>query len=251
LRRDHDPRLNGAIRALAAMPLRLILVVLAVALSWGGELAAQKRVRTETITPPAAPPSPPARSEPSQAAPPAAAPPPATPGTSSTARVVKPEAIRPAAPPAVLRNLAELPPPVARMRVRILEAARSGDLDRLLTVMQSNETMPVFSLGNEKSPTAYWKTSYPDSDGVEILAILIGILESGFVHIDQGTPQEMYVWPYFARTPMKELTAPQKVELFKIVTGSDFKEMQEGGAYMFYRLGIAPDGTWHFFIAGN
>jgi hypothetical protein len=57
---------------------------------------------------------------------------------------------------------------------------------------------------------AYWKTNYPDSDGIEVLAILIEILETGFIHVDRGTPQEMYVWPYFARTPLNTLTPPQK-----------------------------------------
>jgi hypothetical protein len=51
--------------------------------------------------------------------------------------------------------------------------------------------------------------------------------------------------------PLKELTPPQKVELFKVVTGSDYRAMQDFGAYIFYRLGIAPDGTWHFFVSGE
>jgi hypothetical protein len=61
----------------------------------------------------------------------------------------------------------------------------------------------------------------------------------------------MYVWPYFAFTPLKTITPEQKVALFRIVTGADFKEMNEFGAYIFYRLGIAPDGTWHFFVTGD
>jgi hypothetical protein len=39
--------------------------------------------------------------------------------------------------------------------------------------------------------------------------------------------------------------------LFRIITGNDYKEMQDFGAYIFYRLGIGPDGTWHFFVAGG
>jgi hypothetical protein len=51
--------------------------------------------------------------------------------------------------------------------------------------------------------------------------------------------------------PLRRLTPEQKVELFRIVTGSDYKKMKEFGAYIFYRVGIAPDGTWHFFVAGD
>jgi hypothetical protein len=59
------------------------------------------------------------------------------------------------------------------------------------------------------------------------------------------------MWPYFARVPIKTLDAEQKVELFRIITGGDYKNMLEAGAYVFYRLGIAPDGVWHFFVSGN
>jgi hypothetical protein len=156
-----------------------------------------------------------------------------------------------AAVPEIVRDLSRLPPRVARMRERILEAARSGDLDKLLTVMQTNETLPVFSFGNEKDPVAFWKATYPASDGIEALAILISVLDAGFVRVHQGTRQEMYVWPYFAHVPLKQLTREQKVELLKIATGADYKKMKEFGAYIFYRVGIAPDGTWHYFVAGD
>ena len=199
------------------------VILTALGLVVGGGLAAQTRVHTETIRPPAAPGAPP------------------SPAVATEAGV----------PAEIITDLSQLPVPVARMRARILEAARSGDLEKLVLVMQSNETLPVFSFGNEKDPVAYWKANFPDSDGVEILATLIQILETAFVHIARGTPQDMYVWPYFAQTPLKDLSREQKVELFRIVTGADYKEMTEFGAYSFYRVGIAPDGVWHYFVAGE
>jgi hypothetical protein len=166
-------------------------------------------------------------------------------------RIERPTGTQGAAAAEIIHDLSRLPPRAARTRERILEAARTGDIDKLLIVMQSNETLPVFSFGNEKDPIAFWKATYPDSEGLEILAILIQVLQTGFVHVHQGTPQEMYVWPYFAHVPLQRLTPEQKVELFRIVTGSDYKKMKEFGAYIFYRVGIAPDGTWHFFVAGD
>src|SRR5262249_4721100 len=71
---------------------------------------------------------------------------------------------------------------------------------------------------------------------------------AGYVRVDEGTPQEMYVWPYFVRMSLSALTPQQKVELFRIVTGADYKDMMKLGVYAFYRLGIGPDGTWHFFV---
>lgn len=236
---------------------RLLLPVFAFALLGHGLAGAQNRVRTETIVP-LAPPPPAAPQAPAQAAP--AVPMPATPPAPLQAAPAAPA--KPAQPPPsplarvqaapeVIYDLTRLPAPVAAKRARLLEAARSGDLEKLVAVMQSNETAPIFTFGEEKNPLAYWRSNYPDSAGMEVLAILTDILEAGFVHIDKGTPQEMYVWPYFAFTPLKSLTPQQKVELFRIVTGSDYKEMNEFGAYIFYRLGIAPDGTWHFFVAGD
>jgi hypothetical protein len=140
---------------------------------------------------------------------------------------------------------------VRQTRQRILDAARTGDIDKVVAVMKSMETMPVFSFGGEHDPAEYWRTNYPDSDGLEVLGILMDVLESPYVHIDVGTPQEMYVWPYFYGVPLNSLTPPQKVELFRLITGSDWREMNDFGAYVFFRVGISPDGTWHFFVAGD
>ena len=59
------------------------------------------------------------------------------------------------------------------------------------------------------------------------------------------------VWPYFVGMSLGALTPQQKVELFRIVTGADYKDMLALGVYSFYRVGIGPDGAWHFFVAGD
>jgi hypothetical protein len=266
------------------MDSRRILLALVLTLLGLTAAGGQNRVRTETIIPPANVPAPSAPAPPSFVAPAAPAPAPAAPaiplqlGPAGVAppapppAVAAPKRLPPARLPPitsaakpygrvgtragqkisdVLTDVSRLPAPVARMRARIIEAARTGDLDKIVTVMQTNETMPIFSFANERDPVAYWRANYPESGGLEVMSILLEILDTGFVHVDAGTPQDMYVWPYFAYLPLKELTPPQKVELFKVVTGSDYRAMQDFGAYIFYRLGIAPDGTWHFFVSGE
>ena len=210
--------------------LRLCLALFALTLLTSGSLLAQNRVRTETIRPPAAASPPPVKFK-------------------ADAHIAADP--QPAAAPDISNDLSRLPPAVARTRERILAAARTGDLQQLVTEMQTNETLPVFSFTEDKDPIAFWKANYPDSAGIEVLSILTTILETGYVHADRGTPQEIYLWPYFARMPLDALTPEQKVELFRIVTGGDYKDMIEFGAYSFYRLGIAPDGTWHFFVSGD
>lgn len=153
--------------------------------------------------------------------------------------------------PQVLYNTDILPKPVARMHAQLREAALNGDLQRLRMVLESNEMPPTLSFGETGDPIDFLKQSSGDGEGYEILAILADILEAGFLHVDAGTPQEMYVWPYFARYPLEGLTPDQKVELYRIVTAGDFSEMQAFGAWNFYRLGIGPDGTLHYFVAGD
>lgn len=211
---------------LRRIPLPILVAAILAAILIAPALA-QNKVRTETI-----PVKPPAAAKPSSNA-------------------AKPDARKDLPVPEVISDLSRLPAPVERMRMRILEAARSGDPERVVTVMQSNELMPIFSFGSEKDPLAFWKANFPETEGVEVLGILLNILEAPFVHADRGTAQEMFIWPYFARYPAAKLTAEQKVELFRILTGTDWRDMQDFGAYVFYRVGIAPDGTWHFFVAGD
>ena len=130
-------------------------------------------------------------------------------------------------------------------------APYDGNLQRLVALMHEGGDMPAFTHTHRQDPVAYWKDIYPDSNGVEILSILISILEMEPVRVEAGTPQEMYVWPYFARLPITSLTPEQKVELFQIVTGADYKGMLERGRYVFYQVGIGPDGAWRYFISSD
>jgi hypothetical protein len=217
----------------------LALWAVSLVLAAGAAGFAQTRVKTQVVRPQ----SPPAVTQQDLD-------PPAVTGTVPAAKT-PPAPTMAAAIPEVITDLSQLPEPVARTRDRILAAARTGELGRLVAVMQSGETLPIFSLGSGQDPITYWKSNYPDSNGIEILATLIDILETPVVHVDAGTPQETYVWPYFARMSLKTLTPAQKVELFKIVTGSDYKDMLAAGAYNFFRVGIGRDGSWRFFVTGN
>ncbi|MHA7774106.1 hypothetical protein [Roseibium sp. M-1] len=153
--------------------------------------------------------------------------------------------------PQVLYNTDMLPKQVKRMHDQLKEAALSGNMERLRMVLESNEMPPTVSFGATDDPIDFLKESSGDGEGFETLAILADILDAGFLHVDQGTAQEMYVWPYFARYPLDSLTPEQKVELFRIVTAGDFAGMQEFGGWTFYRVGIGPDGTLHYFVAGD
>lgn len=149
----------------------------------------------------------------------------------------------------VIRDLSRLPDLVRQRRDEILAAARSGDLAKVAAIVKANQTL--ISFGGDTDAAALWKKSFPDSDGLEVLSTLIEVLEMPFVHLDKGSAQEMFVWPYFHAMQLEKLTPEQRVELFRLVTAYDFREMQKFGSYNFFRAGIAPDGSWRFFVAGD
>ena len=156
----------------------------------------------------------------------------------------------PAAPVEVLSDVSKSPEPVARMRELIVEAAASGDIERLRPLLGKGPTQTQVS-ENDGDPVEMLKGLSGDQDGIEILAILLDVLSTGFVLTEKGTPDEVYVWPYFTEKPLSSLTPPEQVDLFRLVTAGDFAEMEEAGNYNFYRVGITPDGQWKFFVAGD
>ena len=162
---------------------------------------------------------------------------------------VKTQTIREAKPAEVIRDLSRLPEPVRKIREQILNAARSGDISMVAAIVNANQT--VISFGGETDAAEFWRRTFKDSDGLEALATLVEILEMPFAHLDKGNSQEMFVWPYFYAVALDKLTAEQRVELFRLVTAYDFREMQNFGSYNFFRAGISPDGKWQFFVAGD
>ena len=154
--------------------------------------------------------------------------------------------------PEVMYDLEKLPEPVRRMRQLIVDAATRGDIEALKPLIGVGEDVTQLSLGEiEGDPIKFLRELSGDKEGHEILAILEEVLDAGYVHLDVGTPNELYVWPYFFAIPLEKLTARQRVELFKLVTAGDYEDMKTYGSYIFYRVGITPEGRWSFFVAGD
>ena len=147
----------------------------------------------------------------------------------------------------VLYDLGALPDPVKRMLEGIIVAAESGDIENMRPVLESNELKPMVTTAHVDDPIAFWKKASADGTGRDVLAAMLNVLSSGFVRVGQGK-DEMYVWPYFAETDLAKLTPSQEVELYRIVPPSLALPMKKVGKYSYYRLGISPDGVWHYFI---
>lgn len=149
-------------------------------------------------------------------------------------------------------DVALLPAPVRRMRELIMEAARSGDPERLRPLIGTGPDTTRLSLADvEGDPIDYFKSISGDAQGHEMLAILLEVFEAGYARFDVGSEAELYIWPYFFAKPLEELTPAQRVDLFKLVTAGDYEDMVGFGAYIFFRAAITPEGRWLFFVAGD
>jgi hypothetical protein len=149
--------------------------------------------------------------------------------------------------PKVLYDFNALPDPVKRMLEQIAEAAQSGEIEKMRPVLESNELKPMVAAAHVDDPIAFWKKESADGSGRDVLAALLDVMSSGYVRTGQGE-EEMYVWPYFAATGLSALTPSQEVELYRVVPPERAVAMKKSGKYGYYRLGIAPNGVWHFFL---
>ena len=149
--------------------------------------------------------------------------------------------------PKVLYDFNALPDPVKRMLEQIVVAAESGEIETMRPVLESNELKPMVAAAHVEDPIEFWKRASADGAGRDVLAAMLNVIASGFVRVDQGQNQ-MYVWPYFAETGLSGLSPSQEVELYRIVPPSLAVAMKRSGRYSYYRLGIAPNGVWHYFL---
>jgi hypothetical protein len=166
------------------------------------------------------------------------------------AEIAKREPARRAAAPKIAYGSDRLPGAVQDMREAILSAVRSGDIDALRHAYELNELKPDLGSGPVLDPVAYWRQISGDGAGREILAVLGGILDAGYVVLALGPDVEnaqVYVWPYFAEVPLDTLNPGQEVELLRLVSPDAVKQMKAAGRYTYWRIAIGADGTWHYF----
>lgn len=146
---------------------------------------------------------------------------------------------------------ADLPEAVKAARSELIKIAASGDVAGLGPFFAKQETPPELSFTPVRDPVGFLKESSGDGEGHEILAILLDIVKAGYVRLNAGTEDESYIWPYFARYPLHDLTPPQKVEMYQIVTAADYFDMLDYGTWTFYRLEISKAGDVLSFAAGD
>ncbi len=164
---------------------------------------------------------------------------------------------QPPRPPEVSRDIDALPPNVRRMRGLILDAVRSGNSEELRRPIEWNEVPPSFGKGaprSERGPAMasglirFFRERSGDGEGRETMGHIVNMLAVGYARTNIGTRQEMFVWPYFAALDPRLLTPEQEIDVYRVLHAGAVREWREKGRYPGWRLGIGPDGTWHYFL---
>ena len=144
-----------------------------------------------------------------------------------------------------------LPAPVADIRDAILAAVASGDIEEMRTPLEWNEMKPEIADEPVADVIAYWRQRSNDGQGREILGILGEILSQPYAVLPVGHDAEnnrLFVWPRFAEVKVAELSAAEREALVRLVPAPVLAEMSRTGRYLWWRLAIAADGTWHSFM---
>ena len=125
--------------------------------------------------------------------------------------LVRPDVTANEKPPEILYDVSLLPEPVRRMRELIIEACKSGDVEKLKPMVGTGADATQLSLGPlEGDPIAFLRELSGDDQGQEILAILLEVMQSGYVHLNAGESSEIYAWPYFFRRAAGQADATAK-----------------------------------------
>ncbi len=137
-----------------------------------------------------------------------------------------------------------LPAAVEETRARLLEAAESGDYEALREVIPDSGFKYTFGEAVDGGPIAYWQELERTTDERPIEA-LATVLQLPYV-LARG----YYVWPWAYAVPSSDDLSPHERGLLAPL-GLPSQLFPEGAGYYGWRAGIAPDGTWVFFVAGD
>jgi hypothetical protein len=106
-----------------------------------------------------------------------------------------------------------------------------------------------YSLGGDDDPIAFWQSL--EAAGEDPMRILAELLTRPYGTID-GPDGLYYVWPAaFAYDDWVSVPQADRDALRPMYGDAEFADFEAFGSYIGYRVGIAADGTWRFFIAGD
>jgi hypothetical protein len=137
-----------------------------------------------------------------------------------------------------------LPASVEETRLELLRAAESGDHDALRELITDSGFEYTFGGPVPGGPVAHWQELERTTDERPLEA-LAAVLRMPYV-LTRG----FYYWPWAHTVASSDDLSPHERELLAPL-GPPSELFPEGSGYFGWRAGIAPDGTWVFFVAGD
>lgn len=137
-----------------------------------------------------------------------------------------------------------LPAAVEETRIALLEAAQAGDYEALADLAAPPGFRYTFGGPVEGGPAAYWR-ELERTGNAQPASTLAMILELPYV-LSRGS----YDWPWaYTVADIADLSAHERARLAPL-GGVDELFVPDVG-YLGWRTGIAPDGSWTFYVAGD
>lgn len=138
-----------------------------------------------------------------------------------------------------------LPDAVAETRRAIVDAATRCDYARLAELASSGRRPFTASFGGADDVGAYWQRA--EAAGERPMHFLVGLLDTP--HARQA---DNFVWPSAHAADRWSAVPPEDREALRPLYGDDdFQRFERFGSYAGYRVGVAEDGEWLFFVAGD
>jgi hypothetical protein len=144
----------------------------------------------------------------------------------------------------VTDTVSGLPAAVEATRKALFAAAEVGDYEALRPLIPASGFEYTFGGPVEGGPIAYWQELERTTDE-RPLETLAALLEMPYV-LSRG----YYVWPWaYTVTSVSDLSEHEKALLAPLGELSTLFVPDTG--YVGWRTGIAANGTWTFFVAGD
>ncbi|MBW3668215.1 MAG: hypothetical protein KY443_03285 [Actinobacteria bacterium] len=142
-----------------------------------------------------------------------------------------------------------LPEQVAATRRAIVDAATRCDYARLAKLASTGQRAFTASFGGAHDVASYWRQA--EGTDQRPLRYLVGLLDAPHAErtVEEAT---QFVWPSaYAAERWADVPPAAREALRPLYDDEDFSTFERFGSYVGYRIGIARDGEWLFFVAGD
>lgn len=153
--------------------------------------------------------------------------------------------------PEISSDMSALPEAVQATRQKLIEAARSGDIEALQPIIDAQGVQPKVSFGDPDDALGYLRDVSEDGEGRQVLGLLLDLLDQPYAYYPDSGGETNYIWPYLAELDPNALTPEQEVDAYRLVSNDQLTELKQFGAWIFWRTYINESGEWYAFIAGD